>query len=673
MEIRPRTTGEILDDAWRLALADAPLLLLLSMLFLVPAFTVLLLLLAVPVPAGMAQVALPATAALLLPLTGLASGACQQLFRRRIAEETVSVRACLAAALRHGLEHAAARAVLLSATLLGPIAVVAALHPSTVPILKVLGFLFGCVLTLVVSSPLWEASTALHVLIAEGNARRGTLFRELRRDAASAPMKAAAVVFSRLPLLMILAWQLDLLATSVLWVADNLGGFDTALLSAELSFLSNPVYTLAVFLLSWLLLTPFFEAGNFLLHTDIRTRQEGLDLQYRVRRIFEGINRQDAKDAKKKTEKRAKSANNPSLLRLSLGVLGVLAVCSLRADAGQLETVRSVRQGIETIRAEVKKAEPYPGGQRWVGRLRDLGGKLTEAGDARRLRWFDQGIKDFGDRKKEDALFVLDDLRRRLSLLEDSLAAEGGAKRRSPEDVKSLLRGTEVRKPERTRPQERIEKEQKEVQREEIRRDDPEAQGRPARGGGGGGSGVSAPSVGFGGFSAVGWILLAGLGLAILAVALYLFLSSRRGARGPKRAAVTGKETMPAESEARQLLEESPRELWRQAETLAGEGRFREAVRGLYLAVLAQLHRQQFIRFEPTRTNGEYVRQVRLSEQAPPELHEPFHQLTNLFEAKWYGERSCASDDYRACRALAEEIQRLSAIGHRLPAGTGNR
>jgi hypothetical protein len=173
---------------------------------------------------------------------------------------------------------------------------------------------------------------------------------------------------------------------------------------------------------------------------------------------------------------------------------------------------------------------------------------------------------------------------------------------------------------------------------------------------------VSAPAAGFGGFSVVGWLLLLGLGLAILAVAVYLFVSSRRGARAPKPVTVTGKETTSVACEARQVLEESPSALWRQAETLAGEGRFREAVRVLYLAVLALLHRQQLIRFEPMRTNGEYVRQVRLSERAPHELHEPFHQLTDLFEAKWYGERVCETGDYRAGRTLAEEIQRLSVV-----------
>ena len=83
MDIRPRTLGEILDDAWRFALADAPLLLLFNALFLIPIFIIMLLLLAQPVASGIVQGVLPAVAALLLPLMGLASGACQGLFRRR--------------------------------------------------------------------------------------------------------------------------------------------------------------------------------------------------------------------------------------------------------------------------------------------------------------------------------------------------------------------------------------------------------------------------------------------------------------------------------------------------------------------------------------------------------------------------------------------------------------
>jgi hypothetical protein len=558
----------------------------------------------------------------LLPVTGLASGACQELFRRRAAEQAVSVGGCLAASLRHGLEHVAARAVLMC------------------------GVLLGLFMLLMPGLALWTSGSSVHALIAAGKGRSGTLLRELRRDAASAPAKAAAIVLCRLPLLLLVAVQLHLLGAALLWIADNLGGLDTALLDVEFRFFGNPIYTTALFLLSWLLLTPFFEAGNFLLHTDIRTRQEGLDLQYRVERYF------------------------AALVRATMIVVGLLLASGpMTAAEGPLETVRSVRQEIETIRDEVKKAEPYPGGQRWVNRLHNLETRLNRLGDGRRFRWFGQSLTDFGERKREDAVRVLDDLHRRLSLLEDSLTTPrqdpagedpGNRSRRSPEEIKSLLRGKEGRWSDRTRPREQIEEERNEPQREEIRRDEPDAQGPRVRGGGG--SRVGVPSAGGGGFSTVGWVLLAGLGLAVLAVALYLYLSSRRSARAPKTKTVRGDE-MPAESEARQVLEGSPAELWRQAESLASEGRFREAVRVLYLALLALLHRQQLIRFEPMRTNGEYVRQVQLSERAPAELHEPFERLTDLFEARWYGERPCESGDYGDCRTLAEEIQRLSAIG----------
>src|SRR5262249_5481139 len=112
VEIRPRTTGELLDDAWRLALADYAWLGVLSGLFLVPFFCVALLLLTRPAPESMAvKPLLPALAALLLPLTGLGSGACQEFFRSRAEGKPVRLGACVGGALRRGLEHCAARAV----------------------------------------------------------------------------------------------------------------------------------------------------------------------------------------------------------------------------------------------------------------------------------------------------------------------------------------------------------------------------------------------------------------------------------------------------------------------------------------------------------------------------------------------------------------------------------
>jgi hypothetical protein len=106
------------------------------------------------------------------------------------------------------------------------------------------------------------------------------------------------------------------------------------------------------------------------------------------------------------------------------------------------------------------------------------------------------------------------------------------------------------------------------------------------------------------------------------------------------------------------VLEEPDRQnvaaLWRQSDELARAGRFLEAVRTLYLAVLALLHQGGLIRYERTRTNGEYADQLR--RKSSP-THRPFLGLTGLFEVKWYGQRSCRSEDYGSCRQLAETIQ----------------
>src|SRR5262245_38552081 len=93
---RPRTAGEILDDAWRLALADFPLLFSLAALFLVPFSAALLLLLALPPPAVSLPRAHCALLVVFLPaLTGIGSAACQELYRRRADGAPATFGACL--------------------------------------------------------------------------------------------------------------------------------------------------------------------------------------------------------------------------------------------------------------------------------------------------------------------------------------------------------------------------------------------------------------------------------------------------------------------------------------------------------------------------------------------------------------------------------------------------
>jgi hypothetical protein len=519
-EVRPRTTGEVLDDACDLALADAGPLLLCTGLFAVPAFAVLLLLLARPAPAGVAQLVLPTLAALLLPLTGLGSGACQELFRLRAEGRPVHLAGCLGAALRRGLEHVAARAAVLVGGLLG----------------------LGCLL--LPGLAVWCGFATVHALLAE---RRGDTWAGLpaaTHESSFDAGKAGLVVLSRLPLLLMVATNLHLLALAGLWAAEQLGGLDVSLLREQLGP-TNPVYVAALLLLCWLLLAPYFEAANFLLHVDGRARREGLDLMVRVQRAFAA-------------EERAPRPAWPERVRLGLLVLVGLALATPAA------------------RGEGARVRPL-----------------------------------------------------------------------SREEVRSFLRG-QAPQPGETRRFEKEARKKAEPRRSEVRRDEKVGPrtGRPA----------SAPGPG-GGLGSVGWLVLAGLALAVLFVAGLLYRSTRR----PNRSAPSRRESGSAAPVAEAPLphERPAAAWWRQAEEHAAAGRHAEAARALYLAVLSLLHRQGLLRYEPTRTNGEYVRQVRLAAEADPELPGPFERLTGRFEAHCYGGMPCGAGEYGACRALAEAIRKI--------------
>jgi hypothetical protein len=607
LAIRPRNTGEILDDAWRLYLAEAPVLLLLLGLFLVPAFALLLLLVGLPPPEGPARWLLPPLAATLLPLTGLGSGACQELFRRRVEGQPVTLRGCLGASLRRGLEHGTARCVLLLGVFTG----------------------LGCLLF--PGLMIWSSCAPVHALIAANKGRPFVNLNELGREARFDPGKAAVVTLSRLPLLLLAFLNVHLVIQMALWGAGNVLGLEVAFLGVQLG-LNNGFYDLAVLLLCWWLLAPQHEAANFLLFSDTRTRQEGLDLYHRVQRLFPAVGRRAG-------------------VVLALAGSLFLGTAPLRAAEGPTETVRAVRTGLDQIRTEVEQADPYPGGGRWLGPLQALADRLKRSGDgkAQSFVWFDQALEGFGGRDRTGALRTLQDLRQQLDLYEETLTPEAdGRPARSKEDVKGLLR---PREPGTTR----SERPEAEKEKEKVRRDEEEPkEQRPVRRGRGSGGGGAAPAPAAG-FGSLVWILLAGLLLAVVLVSSLLYWTNRR-ASGPKPPRPTSGVAAPTDDGP--APDEQPADvLWRQAAALAQAGQFLEATRSLYAAILSLLHREQLLRYERTRTNGEYVQQVRLAPEAPPGLAAPFARLTALFDLKWYGGQACDGPGYAACHRLAEEIR----------------
>jgi hypothetical protein len=87
------------------------------------------------------------------------------------------------------------------------------------------------------------------------------------------------------------------------------------------------------------------------------------------------------------------------------------------------------------------------------------------------------------------------------------------------------------------------------------------------------------------------------------------------------------------------------------AAALADAGRFREALRALYLATLVALDRRRMISFDPTLTNWQYLKQM-----PQGEARQLFAQFTRLFDFKWYGEEGTSRADYEEARGIADRI-----------------
>jgi hypothetical protein len=505
-----------------------------------------------------------------------------------------------------------------------------------------LGVFFGSFLLLMPGMMAWMSGATLHTLLSDEKGSLEEKMKQLGREARFDPLKTCFVVLSRLPLLLLAVINIHVCLLGLVWVAGNLAGFDTAVLSVQLDDVpGNRAYILSLFLFAWWLLSPYYEASNFLLYLDTRMRQEGLDLLYHVQRLFA-------------TERKTAGV---AVVLLAVGGLlfaGSGLVAAPPAQQQRLDAVRTVHAEVDRIAGEVKASNPYPGGGRWEKQLERLNGRLQ-------AMWFAEAIEGFGGLSQEQALAVLSDLQNRLSLLDDALspdpeATENEPPKRSKEDVKNLTRHREDENAPSPAKKQGASKDDLN-KRVEIKRDEPEGGG--GSGAGGSGGGLIAPGVGGSGLATVGWVILGGLMLAVVVTGLVLLIIHlvRNRSRKPRQA--TSKPTELAQEAEPPPHEQPVAVLWQQAEKLARDGRHLDALRMLYRAVLSLLHRRQLLHYESTRTNGEYIDEVRLSPQAPAELRLPFERLTNLFEMKWYGDRSCEPAEFADGLALASSIQQM--------------
>jgi len=94
---------------------------------------------------------------------------------------------------------------------------------------------------------------------------------------------------------------------------------------------------------------------------------------------------------------------------------------------------------------------------------------------------------------------------------------------------------------------------------------------------------------------------------------------------------------------------------WVVASELAATGNFTDAAHALYAALLEATARQQQIRLHPSKTIGDYVRELRTRSSA---LLNRFREFARSYEAVIYGMGQCDQERYLRLHALALPIVR---------------
>ncbi|AGC44179.1 hypothetical protein MYSTI_02863 [Myxococcus stipitatus DSM 14675] len=143
-------------------------------------------------------------------------------------------------------------------------------------------------------------------------------------------------------------------------------------------------------------------------------------------------------------------------------------------------------------------------------------------------------------------------------------------------------------------------------------------------------------------------VVLVGLTVAVLGAVLWRAL---RKVRPTDEGSGLDVSTLDAATLARDPAHalSRPPEGWAQlADELAARGNYREAVRGLYLALLSRLHRDGDILYDVTLSNWDYLRQFKGRSEWKPR----FRELTLRFDFAWYGNTPVTSTGYQEFRAL---------------------
>jgi len=96
---------------------------------------------------------------------------------------------------------------------------------------------------------------------------------------------------------------------------------------------------------------------------------------------------------------------------------------------------------------------------------------------------------------------------------------------------------------------------------------------------------------------------------------------------------------------------------WRAAQRLAAEGAFTDAAHALYQALLQGIARTGALRLHPSKTAGDYVRELRTASST---FFDRFRAFARSYDTVVYGLGTCDGERYERRRRLAAEILQSS-------------
>lgn len=156
------------------------------------------------------------------------------------------------------------------------------------------------------------------------------------------------------------------------------------------------------------------------------------------------------------------------------------------------------------------------------------------------------------------------------------------------------------------------------------------------------------------GGSGLKWVLFG----AVCAAGVWLLVKLVMEFRFKRRSNKTGLKTQELHDMLDDVASTEPDVWLLQADRFARDNDYRRAFRSVFVAILLHLDRMDVIRFERSRTNGDYVRAVR--GKGLTALMEVLLPLTLEFEVRWYGRRHTTENDYRRCVDQYNRIRTLS-------------